>query len=377
MLLLQTGIATLGILIAIPLLLMWRTRPANPWLGMFIFSISLLNFANYFANDPGMFGLLDWPVAGFGTFYYFYVRSLIGLPNRPVHVLHFVPFLAFGGFLIWIRVNVPGWTRLQPGPLGHAFLQVVLTVQVLCFIYILMVFRLLHRHRRHLRTCFSSAGQRDLHWLSWLTAILILNLVLWALATTKGGGWIPALLSAQLAMLYFVGWFGTRQIAIFEVQGIGGAEATPALPSESSAAASEPIAEMVTDKYARSGMTDAARDLIGKRLLSRMAEFHDYLDNDIKLSTLAERVGTSPQLVSQYLNHVLGVSFFDYVNGFRVGAVEKRLQDPATEDMTLVELALACGFNSKSTFNAAFKRIHGVAPSVWRKQREDTSIAAG
>jgi AraC-like DNA-binding protein len=113
-------------------------------------------------------------------------------------------------------------------------------------------------------------------------------------------------------------------------------------------------------------MSDAARDLIGQRLQARMTCQHDYRENDITLGTLAERIGTRPNLVSHYLNDGLKTSFFDYVNGYRVAAVERKIIDPATGDMSLLDMALASGFNGKSTFNAAFKRVHGVAPSVWR-----------
>jgi AraC-like DNA-binding protein len=45
--------------------------------------------------------------------------------------------------------------------------------------------------------------------------------------------------------------------------------------------------------------------------------------------------------------------------------------DPATRDMTLLDMALASGFSSKSTFNAAFKRVHGMPPSAWRSARPE------
>jgi AraC-like DNA-binding protein len=44
-----------------------------------------------------------------------------------------------------------------------------------------------------------------------------------------------------------------------------------------------------------------------------------------------------------------------------------RLTDPA-EPRTILDLAYACGFTSKSTFNAAFKRQVGDTPSNYRRQ---------
>ena len=132
-----------------------------------------------------------------------------------------------------------------------------------------------------------------------------------------------------------------------------------------------------TDKYVRSGMTDATQQLIGERLVRRMSFERDYLDCEVKLTDLAERIGTSPQLLSQYLNHVLGLNFFDYINGLRVAEVQRMMVDLSKANQTLLEMAFAAGFNSKSTFNASFKKVTGMAPSSWRNKRNATSEPIG
>ncbi|HJU99258.1 MAG TPA: AraC family transcriptional regulator, partial [Burkholderiaceae bacterium] len=144
-------------------------------------------------------------------------------------------------------------------------------------------------------------------------------------------------------------------------------------------AATEDLAARTTaerEKYARSGMTDAAQRLIGERLQRRMSVHRDYLESDLRLNELAERIGTTPQLLSQYLNHMLGLSFFDYVNGLRIAEVQDMMRDPAGAGRTLLELAHAAGFNSKSTFNTAFKNVSGMAPSQWRARHAGTPATA-
>src|SRR5438067_440447 len=102
-----------------------------------------------------------------------------------------------------------------------------------------------------------------------------------------------------------------------------------------------------------------------------------YLDPDIKLIDLAEWTGTSPQLLSQYLNNVLRLSFFDYVNGLRVAEVQRLMREPGNDTRTLLDLAFAAGFTSKSTFNASFKKISGLAPSMWRNRHARTCAPIG
>jgi AraC-like DNA-binding protein len=117
--------------------------------------------------------------------------------------------------------------------------------------------------------------------------------------------------------------------------------------------------------------------LIGERLERWAAHERGYLDPDIKLVDLAERIGTSSQLLSQYLNDVLGLSFFDYINALRVAEIQKMMLDRGNDTRTLLDLAFAAGFSSKSTFNTSFKKISGLAPSSWRSQHARTSAPIG
>jgi AraC-like DNA-binding protein len=83
-------------------------------------------------------------------------------------------------------------------------------------------------------------------------------------------------------------------------------------------------------------------------------------------------LGWPPNYISQALNQGLGQNFFEFVNGFRVAAAECCLADPP-DKRTILEVALACGFGSKSTFNAVFKRMTDRTPSQYLTSRGNTS----
>ncbi|HUA79109.1 MAG TPA: AraC family transcriptional regulator, partial [Dyella sp.] len=93
-----------------------------------------------------------------------------------------------------------------------------------------------------------------------------------------------------------------------------------------------------------------------------------YFEPALTIGQVAKRSGYPEYLVSAVINRRLGGSFCDYVNRLRVEAVRERLANPA-EPRTILDLAYACGFTSKSTFNAAFKRQVGDTPSNYRRQR--------
>jgi AraC-like DNA-binding protein len=352
---LSAGTGVVGILIAVPLLLMWRSRPPNFWLGMFILSISSLCLADYFIGVPGLFGVFDWSLAGLPAYGYLYLRGVTGHKNTGLHRLHLAPQALFIGVILWIRHDQPGWTRAS-GAFNLVFHIAFLASMALALAYLAAGLILVRRHRRRVRGVFSSVETRDIRWLGWLLVALAPVCAAWLLACFYGGIWLWVLGAGRLGLLYFIAWAGSRQVAVFIPEPV--AAPPPAGPKATS--------EKYTEKYARSGMTEDARDLIGQRLDKRMREHQDFLDNDLTLPMLAERIGASPQLVSQYLNDHLQLSFFDYVNGLRVAEVACRLADPRYDGATLLTLSTDCGFNSKSTFNAAFKRVHGMTPSAWR-----------
>ena len=64
-----------------------------------------------------------------------------------------------------------------------------------------------------------------------------------------------------------------------------------------------------------------------------------------------------------------GKSFYDFVNGYRVAAVKERLADQGEGPSSLLDVALACGFRSKATFNRIFKQHTGLTPTQYRALR--------
>ena len=111
------------------------------------------------------------------------------------------------------------------------------------------------------------------------------------------------------------------------------------------------------------------RDRIVTRLAHLMNEERLYRDSGLSLPTLASRLGITTNHLSEAINQGLGLNFFDYVNRFRVQEACVALR--TRPEATILELTHEVGFNSRSTFNAAFKKWTGVTPSAFRKTKED------
>jgi len=120
-------------------------------------------------------------------------------------------------------------------------------------------------------------------------------------------------------------------------------------------------------RYAKSGLSPAAMEAVLRRLAEAMEQDQAYLNSYLSLPELAASLGCSVNHLSQAINEGHGVGFFDYVNGFRVRDATALLALDGPKAPSILDVALSVGFNSTSTFYAAFKRITGKTPARYRR----------
>ncbi|HEU4470197.1 MAG TPA: AraC family transcriptional regulator [Flavisolibacter sp.] len=110
--------------------------------------------------------------------------------------------------------------------------------------------------------------------------------------------------------------------------------------------------------------------------LSRfMEEQKPFLDPELSLSSLARQAGMNSTQLSRLINEGFGQNFNEFINSYRVRAVLDELQKGKHQAQTIMGIAYDCGFNSKPTFNRAFKKLTGKTPKEWiqaRKVEDDT-----
>lgn len=207
-------------------------------------------------------------------------------------------------------------------------------------------------HRQRLRALYAAQGSGSLRGFAALVGFLALALGLQVTDLVASGFGRDILHGVAIEVFLAFVIFG------FAVHGL----LLRPLP-EWAQEAVPPQAAARRAAYARSGLTDADLERLLARLDQIMADNRLWAEPMLSLKDLAEAAGTKPGYVSQALNQRRGVSFFDYVNGWRIDAACRML---AETDMNVLDIALAVGFNAKSTFNAAFRRLRGVTPSAWR-----------
>jgi AraC-like DNA-binding protein len=90
-----------------------------------------------------------------------------------------------------------------------------------------------------------------------------------------------------------------------------------------------------------------------------------YEDPELSLTQVAKQLKTNPSLLSKVINQGFQLNFNDFINNYRITAVKEKLQAGEQKTQTLLGIAYDCGFNSKATFNRAFKKATGLSPKEW------------
>ncbi len=117
-------------------------------------------------------------------------------------------------------------------------------------------------------------------------------------------------------------------------------------------------------------MSVAKGDMVLEIFGKGMKEEKWFQNPSLSLRELAENVNISSNKLSWLLNERIGQNFNEYVNSFRVENFKENALNPANSHLTLLALAYESGFNSKSVFNAFFKKIEGMTPKAWLRSNQ-------
>lgn len=293
------------------------------------------------------------------TSLYFRVLLVPGYRLRPSHLLHALPFILIG---------LLGLVPIPPGREPHGFTPLLDPTKVLwallviqAFLYLVPSIRLLFRYRHSLRDQESNLSGLDLRWLMWFAHLLLALTTIYAILlpimmhgprTFPVRGYLSVALSA---LVFIIGQRALLQRQPPEIEGLQPARRAGAPEAQRAVVAPEEAEE------------------IRARLVRAMETERLFLDPDLNLSDLVQRIGATRNQVSWVINRLLGKNFYDFVNEYRVRDVVRLMNEKAYDDMKITTLAFDAGFNSKPAFNSVFKKHTGLTPSEYRDRRRKPS----
>ncbi|EMY71512.1 7TM diverse intracellular signaling domain-containing protein [Leptospira vanthielii] len=119
-----------------------------------------------------------------------------------------------------------------------------------------------------------------------------------------------------------------------------------------------------TTRYVKSKLNSVNTEESLAKLESWMRATKPYLDEKLDLEIASRAVGLTVQQTSELLNSKLGISFRSYLNSFRITEAKKFLIEKP--EMSILSIAYATGFGSKTAFNVEFKKATGLSPVQYR-----------
>lgn len=242
--------------------------------------------------------------------------------------------------------------------LPYRIVMAVTLIASFLFYWFLSV-RTIHRYRQKLKNEFSSIEANiKLGWLLFvLIFYIVYNLILIA------AGFIEVFSGIETNYLYFVLSFNLFLVLSFTFYGLR--QQVLIVPNEH---------KHETGHYAASRLADEEKLAIKTRLLSYFEKHEPYLDGNLTVSDLAEKLGIQRHKLTEVLNTELNMNFYRFVNTYRVEKVKKLLIDANNNNFSIEALGYDCGFNSKTTFFTVFKNMTGCTPAQYRNRYPNKNI---
>lgn len=218
--------------------------------------------------------------------------------------------------------------------------------------YLAATGRLFKLHTQRLKALFSRIDNKTHNWLRWTILILALGWTLhsiseiWAIQGSRPPAIAATLNFIEMCWIGIFAFFGLRH-HLSTPAGADSRHDTPVPAETSGVALLEP----------------GRMSEITSRLHQVMVAQELFTDPELSLTDLAAAVGVRNNHLSETFSRQLDCNFFDFVNGYRV---EKARDLLVESNDTILMIAFDAGFNSRSTFNAAFKKLTGMTPSAYR-----------
>ncbi|GAB3639662.1 helix-turn-helix domain-containing protein [Spirosoma arcticum] len=306
---------------------------------------------------PRGLGLLFAPLC------YFYLRSQFNADFRFSRRdwWHALPFLIDTGYHLIVfslgRDFVANWQKTVHDRYYIPDITFVFSV-VQSLLYLYLSQKLYRDYRAWIKTQFSETDTISFRWFRNFLIALTISLIL---------SFAMTMLDIWLNLSFWEDWWdklaGVILIYYVSIAGYGQVQPGKRLTFQPASADPSAFPELANWKT---------------KLVTLMDTEKPYLEPELSLADLARRMQINPVSLSQVINAGAGKNFNDFVNGYRVDEFKERVRNPANGHLSFLGIALECGFNSKATFNRAFRKCTGLSPKAYvETQKSPGSVTVG
>jgi len=298
--------------------------------------------------------------------FYLYVLSVCysDFKLKPQYLLHALPFLIANLTLLPRFYGVDMASKIhfienRQNMVELKFNHILLHVQMV--IYFVAVFRVLRKSKTLYLENYAGKNISSYHWLFQFTVVLCM---VYAIALLKNilkfseYVYISEGIKAALLLLslFIICWYLFKALNHPEL--FRNVDSKLKLVSEM-------ISEEKNNEEPVTNDREYNEDLL--RLKKYMVEKKPFLNSSLTIQEVSGEIGIPVRELSLLINHQLGQHFYDFVNTYRIENAMNMLKDETKSKVTILEILYEVGFNSKSSFNTAFKKHTGTTPTLYRK----------
>lgn len=306
---------------------------------------------------------------------YLYVRSFKEDITWRKAWPHFVIFLVVGGYDVYMYValarHYPPTHDVPVEIIAHPLSRIRVTIRILqMFVYFILAGRVLRSYQRSIQQLFSETSRISLAWVRWLiNGYLFLIIMMAALYATivfnpEQFGLIILINTALVTpYIYMASFKGVTQPTIWQLHT---KEDKQQVFEEIHEAEATDAATVTTEARSRFALQTEKKEEIVAKIISSMENERIFLQPELTLQDLSEKLSVPAYQVSLAINEGLNKTFYDLVNGYRVEEAKRLLTDPKSKASKILAVAFDAGFNSKTTFNTVFKKFTGLTPSDYK-----------
>ncbi|MEM7085195.1 MAG: helix-turn-helix domain-containing protein [Bacteroidota bacterium] len=122
-------------------------------------------------------------------------------------------------------------------------------------------------------------------------------------------------------------------------------------------------------KYRNTGLTQAHSQELKNGLLQYMKTEKPYLNSNLRLDDLAEKLNLSRHHTSQVINEHFDTNFFDFINTYRIEEAKNLLVQ--NDHLNITDIIFSCGFNNRASFYKTFKKHTAMTPSEFNEHHNN------
>ena len=290
----------------------------------------------------------------FAPLCYFYFKSQIDKDFRfsKADIWNFLPFIIHTVYHVGVFSMGQDFVKIVEknfhGPFFIPQIETFVEI-ILNSFYIYKSLKLYRQYRDWTKTQFSDTESISFKWFRNFLIVLVLAFVIYLLKMI-----IINIYQLDFKQDWWDNLVGVALIYYVSITGYAQAQPNTGLVFKEE--------EHKPENIQKEKFNESELEIWKAKILKLMQDEKLYLQPELNLSDIANRLKTNISVLSGVVNNAFGKNFNDFVNEYRVKEFQERIQLPENKNITLLGVAFDCGFNSKATFNRSFKKFTGKAP---------------